>query len=215
MARQIIVLVFLLAGIAASIRWKKLTVPAALTGGIVGWLVYTGAGCTGLAMLAAFFILGTAATSWHARHYPSDKQGPVRPQRGIGSAVQSTRTTGQVLANGGVAALSGLAIFIWPDQRPVLEIAMAASLASATADTLSSELGMVYGRSYYNILTGRRDQRGLDGVISLEGTLIGMAGSSVIALLHAGSHAWNGACWIIVLSGTAGNLMDSVLGASL
>ena len=165
---------------AASIRWKKLTIPAALTGGVVGWLVYTGGGYTGILMLASFFILGTVATSWHAK--VSSAEGPgSNNQTGSndqkGAAAQSTRTTGQVLANGGVAALAGLAIMFWPGQQTVLEIAMAASLSSATADTLSSELGMVYGRRYYNILTGRRDQRGLDGVVSLEGTLIGIAGS--------------------------------------
>lgn len=210
---QIIVLLSLLVGMAASIRWKKLTVPAAFTGGVVGWLVYTGGGCTGILMLAAFFVLGTAATSWHAKAGPSKDTPGSLDQKG--AAAQPTRTTGQVLANGGVAALAGLSIMYWPGQQPVLEIAMAASLSSATADTLSSELGMVYGRHYYNILTWRRDRRGLDGVVSLEGTLIGVAGSSLIALLYAAGHSWNGGFWIIVLSGAIGNLTDSILGASL
>lgn len=215
MTGQIIALLLLITGIVASLRWKKLTVPAAFMGGMVGWLVYAGAGFIGLAMLATFFVLGTAATSWHARLRPSDKSplsdaGPLKA-----SAAQSTRTMGQVLANGGVAALGGLAVLYCPDGHAVLEIWMAASLSAATADTLSSELGMVYGRRYYNILTWRRDQRGLDGVVSLEGALIGVAGSSVIALLYAAKHGWNSGFWIIILSGTAGNLIDSVIGASL
>jgi uncharacterized protein (TIGR00297 family) len=162
-------------------------------------------------MLAAFFILGTAATAWHAKVRPADKVS----EGNMGAAAQSTRTTGQVLANGGVAALAGLATFFLPDQRPALEIMMAASLSSATADTLSSELGMVYGRRYYNVWTWRRDQRGLDGVVSLEGTLIGIAGSIVIAVLYAAGHGWKHGWWIILLSGTAGNLTDSILGATL
>jgi len=218
--KQIIVLLLLLVGMAASIRWKKLTIPAALTGGIVGWLVYAGGGYTGIWMLAAFFILGTVATSWHANVGRSSSEAPgSNDQTGSnnqkGSAAQSTRTVGQVLANGGVAALAGLCILYWPGRQTVLEIAMAASLSSATADTLSSELGMVYGRRYYNILTWRRDQRGLDGVVSLEGILIGVAGSSIIALLYTGGHGWNSGFWIIILSGTIGNLTDSILGAAL
>ncbi|HVU54502.1 MAG TPA: DUF92 domain-containing protein [Puia sp.] len=220
---QIIVLLLLLTGIAASIRWKKLTIPAALMGGVVGWLVYTGGGYTGLLMLAAFFVLGTVATSWHTRMdmrrsglpHPTPDSNPPDPPKGKGAAPQSTRTTGQVLANGGVAALAGLCILCRPDQRQTLEILMAASLSSATADTLSSELGMVYGRHHYNVLTWRRDQRGLDGVVSLEGSLLGIAGSSVIALLYTGGHGWNNGFWIIVLSGAIGNLTDSILGASL
>lgn len=207
---MIIVLLLLLVGVAVSIWRKKLTIPAALTGGVAGWLVFAGGGYTGLLMLATFFILGTVATSWHARHLP----GPP-PDHEKGSVAQSTRTTGQVLANGGVAALAGLGIICFPQHKPLLEIAMAASLSSATADTLSSELGMIYGRNYYNILTGRRDQRGLDGVISLEGTLIGVVGSAIIALLYESGHTWNNSFWIIILSGTAGNLTDSILGAAL
>jgi uncharacterized protein (TIGR00297 family) len=211
MARQIIVLASLLAGVAASIRWKKLTIPAAFTGGLVGWLVFMGSGLSGLTMLAAFFVLGAAATAWHARHQDNHpRPGGIRS-----SAAQSTRTTGQVLANGGVAALGGLAAMYCPEQQPALEILIAASLSAATADTLSSELGMVYGRSHYNILTWRRDQQGLDGVVSLEGFLGGVAGSTVIALLYAAAHGWGGGAWIIILSGTAGNLIDSILGASL
>jgi uncharacterized protein (TIGR00297 family) len=196
----IIVGLILMTGIVASIVWKKLTIPAALTGGVVGGLIFAGGSYTGLMMLAAFFVLGTAATNWG-----KNKKG---------SAVQSTRTMGQVIANGGVAALAGLGIICLPEQRPVLEVVMAASLSSATADTLSSELGMVYGRSYYNILTFKRDARGLDGVVSLEGLLIGVAGSFIIALLYAFSNGWNRGCWIIVMSGTIGNLMDSILGAA-
>lgn len=197
---NIIVSVFLLAGAVVSIRRKKLTAAAAFTGVIVGGLLYWGDGYTGVVMLAAFFIMGTVATGWGK----SKKEG----------AAQATRTTGQVIANGGVAALAGLGILCFPAYRHVLEVAMAGSIASAAADTLSSELGMVYGRSFYNILSWKRDQRGLDGVISLEGLLIGVAGSAVIALVFALGHGWNGGFWIIILSGTAGNLLDSVLGAA-
>jgi len=210
---DIIVSLLLGAGVAASIRWKKLTIPAAFIGGLAGWLVYAGGGCTGILMLAAFFILGTAATSWHAKIRPVDDE--PHPEVQKDSAAQSTRTTSQVLANGGVAALAGLAIIYLPDKQQMLQILMAASLSSATADTLSSELGMVYGRRYYNILTWQRDQRGLDGVVSLEGTLIGVAGAAIIAFLYTAGHGWNSGFWIIVVSGTFGNFMDSILGATL
>ena len=56
-----IVLGILLAGLLFSICRRKLTVPAALAGALVGWIVNAGGGFTGLAMMTAFFILGTAA----------------------------------------------------------------------------------------------------------------------------------------------------------
>ncbi len=201
MLNNVIVLLILSAGAIASVLLKKLTVPAALTGGVVGWLVFAGGGYTGLGMLAAFFVLGTAATSWK-KHQK-------------GSATQTTRTAGQVLANGGVAALAGLGALVFPTHRHLFELAMTGSLASATADTLSSELGMVYGRRFYNIVTWKPDLKGMDGVVSIEGTLIGVAGSAVIALLYAATHRSLAAIGIILLSGTIGNLVDSILGAAL
>jgi len=201
LVNNVIVLLILLFGVIASIRLKKLTVPAGITGGVLGWLVFAGGGFTGLGMLAAFFILGTAATSFRKKEK--------------GGVAQTTRTMGQVVANGGVAALAGLVALVFPVHRQLMDIVMAGSLASATADTLSSELGMVYGRRSYNILTWKPDTRGKDGVVSLEGTLIGIAGSSIIALLHATTNGSPADIGIIIFAGTMGNLTDSILGASL
>lgn len=193
-----LILLIIIAGVIASIVLKKLTTAAALTGGILGWVIYTGGGYTGLSLLAAFFILGTAATSW-------GKRSKLTVHANAGH--QSRRTTGQVFANAGVAGLAGLGAILFPTLKPLFQLAIAGSMSSAMADTLSSELGMVYGRRCYNILTWRSDQRGNDGVISIEGTLIGIAGSALIALI-ANQHFL-----IIVIAGTIGNLADSFLGA--
>ena len=61
---DITVVLILAAGMFFSIRWKKLTIAAAVTGAVLGGIIYAGAGLTGLSMLTVFFILGTAATSW-------------------------------------------------------------------------------------------------------------------------------------------------------
>jgi len=208
---NVIILLILSSGAIASIRLKKLTVPAGITGAVLGWLVFAGGGYTGLGMLAAFFIMGTVATGWQRAR----KSGLPGNTNEKGGHAQTTRTMGQVLANGGVAGLAGLAALFFPAYRQLAVLVMAGSLASATADTLSSELGMVYGRRSYNILTWKPDQQGMDGVVSVEGTLIGVAGSAIIAAIYAAGHERSWAVGIIILSGTIGNLADSILGAAL
>ena len=93
---------------------------------------------------------------------------------------------------------------------------LAAAFSSATADTVSSELGSVYGRKFYDVLSFKKGRCGADGVISVEGLLFGMAGSLLIAFVYAACiNGWNGDCFLIIIAGTAGNLADSYLGATL
>ncbi|HEX8024031.1 DUF92 domain-containing protein [Mucilaginibacter sp.] len=193
----------LIAGVAYSTAARKLTVIAALTGAAVAVLVFAGNGFTGLAMMTTFFILGSAATSVQSN-----------TKKDLNADQKGGRTSAQVLANAGTAALCGILILVLPVVHAhVLQLMMAASFASATADTLSSELGTVYGKRFFNIITLKPDVRGLDGVISLEGTLIGVAGSVVIAIVCTIGLGWTiNIIWIVV-AGTLGNLTDSILGA--
>ena len=201
-----LLVVILIAGVVYSVSARKLTFVAAITGALVACLVFAGAGYTGVAMMTTFFILGSAATSW---------------QRGKKQVFESAddhkngRTAGQVLANAGVAAIAGILVVLFPSYTHLCVLMMAASFASATADTLSSELGTVYGKRFFNIISLKPDQRGLDGVISLEGTLIGIAGSTIIAVVYAIGFGWNTDLATIIMAGTVGNLADSVLGATL
>lgn len=199
-------LVLLGLGMAYAARAGKLTPPAVWTGGGLGLLIYLGTGFAGLASLALFFLLGTAASAWKE----ADKR-----RLGLADANKGRRTAGQVLANAGVAGLLGLVGWQFPGHAPACRLLLAGSFAAAAADTLASELGNVYGRRYYNIATLQPDQRGLDGVISLEGTLFGLAGSAVLAGAHCLGSGWTPDFWWLLLAGTAGNLGDSILGATL
>jgi len=91
----------------------------------------------------------------------------------------------------------------------------AAAFSSATADTLSSELGNIYGSRFYNIITFKKDERGLNGVVSMEGTLFGFAGSIIIAVTYAMGYDWSMRYTILIIAGgTAGNIADSIIGAT-
>lgn len=176
---------------------KKLTPWAGIMSVLVGYIIFGGAGFVGELQLFTFFILSVLAT----RHKRALK----------GKAHGEMRDAWQVLANGGVAA--GVAFIAMTDlpHKALYEIMIAGSLAAAIADTLSSELGVVYGKRTFNILTLKKDVRGLDGVISIEGTLIGAAGAFIIAAIYM----WDSSLWVITLAGVTGNIVDSLLGATL
>ena len=202
----ILLIIFLFIGVIESIRHRKLTTTAAVTGGIMGFLIFIAAGWTGIAFLALFFLLGTFATSWNRKQ---------KETAGMAQEVGGQRKTGQVLANAGVGGLLGLLALFFPQEKDLFTLLMAGAFSSATADTLSSELGTVYGKKFYNILTFKKDQKGLDGVISLEGTLFGLAGSLLIAVIYSISYGLDERFIWIAAAGTIGNLSDSVLGATL
>lgn len=196
----------ILLGMILSVSLKKLTILASITGGALALLIYFGTDYKGLLFLSAFFVLGTMATSW--KH----KQKELLPPAESGSM---KRTVGQVLANGGVAGILGFIAFLFPQMEPVLLALIAAAFASATSDTLSSELGNLYGRRFYNIIGFKPDVKGQNGVISFEGTLCGLAGATIIAFIHY-VVSNNGVYFFwIILAGTIGNFSDSILGATL
>lgn len=198
------ILAIVIAAIIAVVR-GKLTALAGFAGCIVACCVYAGTGVTGVVMLGLFFVLGTLATSWGKG---------IKKSVNVDDNNGGRRTSGQVIANAGVAGISGVLAYMLPQYGELFGLMMAASLSSAIADTLSSELGTVYGERFYNILTFRQDTRGENGVVSLEGVLFGLAGSMMIAAVYSFSYGWE---WfvLIVTAGTVGNISDSLLGATL
>ncbi|MDB5197174.1 MAG: rane protein [Flaviaesturariibacter sp.] len=205
MQTNILLAVLLLLGMYGSARTRKLTTAGAIGAGVIGVAVYAGTGWLGILLLCIFFLLGTLATSWRRE---------LKEKAGVGEK-RSGRNLGQVFANGGLAGILGGLAYFFPQWKDLFTLMLAAGLSSATADTMSSELGTIYGKRFYNILTGRRDQKGLDGVISAEGTAIGFIGSCLIASIHFFAYRNFVEAVIIILTGTTGNLLDSVLGASL
>jgi uncharacterized protein (TIGR00297 family) len=137
------------------------------------------------------------------------------------------RSASQVAANLGIAALacdqmtqSWLASAPWLPRAafpPAHLIALGlAALAEAAADTVSSELGQVFGGHPRMITTLRTAEPGTDGAISLAGTLAGIVAAAIVAAL--GTLALSGDSTIFAVScagGVFGLLFDSLLGATI
>jgi uncharacterized protein (TIGR00297 family) len=95
----------------------------------------------------------------------------------------------------------------------LLAVAYAAAVATAAADTCSSEIGKAYGRRTFLITTLRPAAPGTEGAVSLEGTTGGLFGGAVVAAVGAalGLYDWPLAI-VVALAGLLGSIAESVVG---
>jgi uncharacterized protein (TIGR00297 family) len=131
------------------------------------------------------------------------------------------RDIGQVAANGGLATLLalGYGCVSSPALREACQVGYTGALATATADTWATELGVLAAQPPRLITTGRRVAPGTSGGITLFGTAAAGAGG-----LALGSIFWllkrcqRSLAWLPIeglLSGLGGSLVDSLLGATV
>jgi uncharacterized protein (TIGR00297 family) len=188
-------------------RWMKGVTPSgALAGFAVALAIYLGAGPAGFAVVFGVFLITALATRW--RHRVKEQHGKRAQTNG--------RDGAQVLANLFAAAAVCVACIAYPRAFYYLMPGAIAALAEAAADTVSSETGeAIRGRTYL-IVGFSRVEAGLDGGISVMGTLLGACAACSIAVL-----AWItgllDAKWALISAacGFTGMLFDSLLGATL
>lgn len=123
------------------------------------------------------------------------------------------RDYAQVAANGGVAGLLVMLSYLFPEQDfyPLY----IGSVAAVTADTWGTEVGVLSKSDPVLITTFARTTRGTNGGISLIGFFAGMTGAGVIGLsAHGWITSWN-FLPKVVLAGTIGAVVDSLLGATV
>ncbi|MFC7167581.1 DUF92 domain-containing protein [Halospeciosus flavus] len=224
---SVALLLWLFADLAVAVTWTRVVVALGVTI-LFGYISYalgaaSGAGMlTGVflallavvlgdygwfAVLVTFFGVGALATKYH---YEEKKE------RGVAEENAGARGSGNVLGNS-AAALLALLLFAASPRLPVdgavFRFAFCASVATALADTLSSEIGGLYGPPRL-ITTLEEVDPGTDGGVTWQGEVAGLAGAALIALL-----AWLllplsllGAA-VVVVGGFAGMTADSLAGA--
>ncbi|KAA8893558.1 integral membrane protein DUF92-domain-containing protein [Sphaerosporella brunnea] len=174
-------------------------------------------------LLVAFYSLGTAATK--AKH--GAKAALTVSSTSSGSSARRGAT--QVFANSLVASvLTALHAALYAPScfaaKDLLVVGIVVNYAAVTADTLSSELGMLSRGAPRLVTTLRPCARGTNGGVSLGGVVAGAAGAAAIGLLAVAllpfCSDWSGArkaafAAFVAVAGTAGSLLDSLLGALL
>jgi uncharacterized protein (TIGR00297 family) len=179
----------------AALRAHAIDRAGAAAGSALGGLAFLFLGPRGFLPLALFVVLGSLASRL--------REGPRRP-----------RSARHAAANLLVPAY--LALLIWLGGGTALWAAYAGALAAALSDTLSGEIGMRFGGRPRLILGLRPVARGANGGMTAIGTAAGALGS--LALPAAASAAGllpGGLVLLVAASGLAGNLFDSLLGATL
>jgi len=155
------------------------------------------------AALVAFFLLGSSIS----------RAGKKRKADAVAlHQRQGARTVAQVAANGLPPLIFGaLYFFIGGD---AFLLAALACLAAASADTFSSEMGMLSARPPRSILTFRPIQKGLSGGVSPLGLLGALLGAGVLSLFALPRFGASGAL-VVIAVGFVCALLDSLLGATL
>ena len=190
----------------AALGLKSASRSGAAMGFVLGTLVYLGWGWKSFVILFAFFVIGSAATRLGYAH---------KAAGGIAEHHGGARSWREALANVAPGAFFAGLVITTHYERAFL-IAFVAAFAEAVGDTVSSEIGQWLSSRAYLITSFRLVPVGENGGVSPSGSAAGLAAAAVIALLALGLRLVSpGGAAIALGAAVAGNVTDSVLGATL
>ncbi|WP_409198069.1 MULTISPECIES: TIGR00297 family protein [Methanobrevibacter] len=181
------------------VYWRKsLDLLGSLTMIIMGIVIIFSAGVSWLILIVIFLIMSLLATKF------------AKPYKNSIGEYEGRRTAKNVISNGLVAFLmAAFGGYYLPFVGGFL-----GSIATATADTLASEIGVL--QNPVLITTFKKVSPGTDGAISFLGTAVGIVGAGIIGfaafILGIMPDPWM-SIKIAIISGTVGCFMDSFLGA--
>lgn len=205
---QFVLALLVSAAVVALALWRgSLTGSGAVGAMVVGTLIMGLGGWTWGVLLGAFFV----SSSLLSHYKETEKQAAAEKfEKG------HRRDFGQVMANGGLGAVAATMNAIAPS--PLWLPLFVGAMATVTADTWATELGTLSRRPPRLITSGRTVEIGTSGGVSLLGTAVSLLGGLSIGLaagLLAGRFTVAEAAILGVVSGLAGSLFDSLLGATL
>ncbi|XGI83396.1 TIGR00297 family protein [Halorutilales archaeon Cl-col2-1] len=184
------------------------SVTGALMGTVVGFVTSVVGGFGWLGVLMLFFVLGAAST----RYRYNDKI-----DLGVAEENGGARGATNVLANSavGLVAVVALGLDLGSPTAEISKLVFAGSLATATADTLSSEIGSVHETPRL-ITTFEKVPPGTDGGVTVQGEVVTVAASVLVAYFSSALGVVPvETAGFVVVGGVVGAHIDSVLGATV
>ncbi len=203
----------------ASYKLNAADLSGALAGVLSGLLMIVFGGISWFLLLLVFFFLGTIFTKYKYAY-----------KRRIGAAQSNEGSRGYrnvfgnclaplifVVAYGAVGNVD--IPYVGMIDKSIFLVGYLASMATATGDTLASEIGSTYRSQPLMITTLKRVKAGTDGAVSLLGEFAALGGSIAIALAAylTGITGPNVAAALVlaVVGGMLGTNIDSLMGATL
>jgi uncharacterized protein (TIGR00297 family) len=194
--------------LAAGLGYRARTVSAsgALTGAVIGTIVFVCAGWQGWILLLVTFAAAAVTSRLGLQR---------KAALGIAEARDGRRGAGNAIANTGVAAAAALLAVLSYAHDTAL-VAFVAALTAGGSDTIASEIGKAWGRRTFLITNLRAVPPGTSGALSIEGTLAGLAGAFALAGLGVVLGLASTSAIAAIAGGVAaGSIAESVMGATL
>lgn len=182
---------------------KAITFSGVISATVLGILLFVFGGWISFVALVIFFVLGSAVS----KVGKSTKADAEKLHEHLGA-----RSVVQVVANGLPSLIFAIIYYFSGIESCLLATLMC--FAATTADTFSSEIGMLSKKTPRSILTLKPVQRGISGGFTLLGLSGGLFGALMISTLTIPQFGIIG----MAVSATAGllsSIFDSVLGAAL
>jgi uncharacterized protein (TIGR00297 family) len=186
-------------------RVRLADVSGVLSGILMGFLIVSFTDFRWFVLILSFFVIGGIFTKYKYDY-----------KRAIGIAQEGGGARGyrNVFGNGLIALVCAIAFGI--TGNTLLVIAYIGAVATATGDTLASEIGQTYRKLPRLITDLRLVPHGTDGGVTMLGEYSAVAGAGAIAIIAIllGVGAFN-TMVPVILGGFFGANVDSVLGAVL
>ena len=192
---------------------KALLTPAGIIHAwILGVIVWGSLGWAGYAVVALYFVAGSAVTrvglaEKEATGIAEKRSGARGPENVWGSAA-----TAALCAIGVIGAIATNS----PQFIPWLWLGYVASFSTKLSDTFASEIGKAYGKRTFSMITLQPVPAGTEGAVSLEGTIAGVIGSFLIAITGWSVGLISPLGMVLcVLAAFIGTTAESFIGATL
>lgn len=172
--KMLVALAFSLFLGAMAYRAKIADVSALLSAALLGVLIIVFSGLPWFLLLLTFFILGGGFTRYKYAYKESI---------GIAQAKDGIRSYENVFSNSTAALVLAVAYGVFPEQSLPIIYAYMGTVATATGDTLASEIGTTAKGRPRMITTLKLSEPGADGAVSSLGELAAIFGSAIIGVL--------------------------------